>query len=208
MGQQHRLELRTHPASPWPRIDPHAVYGPPDLVLPFLTAAQGKEARKAWRAKAQQEALRGWPPAPPGMAGAALKRYQAKLKSLVERWKRKYPLIGLELIDKKNQIEPLRRGKRAAVGHTPLWRAFEAWAVARLQRDILPIVDPVHVCWRYTPPSTEHAHDEAGVHQTVVDLLQAAAILLDDNLVEHGSESRILAPDPEAPRLEVWVRLS
>lgn len=208
MGQQQRLVLRNHPESPWPRIDPHAVYGPPDLVLRFLTAREGTEARKAWRARASREALAGIPPIPDVVQGKHREAWEKKLKARVERWKRRYPLVGLELIDKKNQIEPVKRGKRMAVGHTPLWRAFETWAVQRLQMDILPIVDPVHVCWRYTPPSTEHAHDEAGVHQTVVDLIQAAAILLDDDLVEHGSESRILEPDPEAPRLEVWVRRS
>lgn len=208
MGQQQRLELRKHPPSPWPRIDPRDIYGPPDLVLRFLRAQEAKEARKAWRARASRAALAGIPPIPHVVQGPHRVAWEKKLKARVDRWKRRYPLVGGELIDKKNQIEPLRRGKRMAVGHTHLWRAFEAWAVQQLQRDILPIVDPVHVCWRYTPPSTEHAHDEAGVHQTVVDLLQAAAILLDDNLVEHGSESRILEPDPEAPRLEVWVRPS
>lgn len=194
---------------------PQAVFGDPDLVLEFLPLAEARARWKRWDQPRRQHLDRVAPIPARGdrsLRARQLRRQRTKLRAA---YREGSPLVGDRLILKKRNSQPMRRGAKMGIGKTNLWRCFEAWAIGRLRqasdrhpRSWLhwPLSVPVHLAWRYHPPDDQARPDHPGVSETVADLVQDAGLVVNDKLVAYDDLSRIEAPDPVRPRLEIWVR--
>lgn len=194
--------------------DPRALYGEPDLVLRFRPLEEDREQRERAGQGIRKHLAQVAPVPARGDRSPEAARAR-KLRARIQAAHRKsHPLVGGHLVPKKNHTTVRRRGHRIGVGKSATWKAFEAWALTRLRQELvrmpgrqhLPYRSGVHLVWRYTPPSLEAYPDHPGVYETVADLVQDLGMVIDDVQIQYDDLSRIEAPDPESPRLEIWVR--
>lgn len=209
-------------STPWPGPayrppDPREVYGPADLVLRFRSVEEDRLELERLDAGFVRRLEQLAPSPPRGDKSPRAKAMRARREAMRRQHREDLPHVGGRIVTlKRNQRIKIRgRGRKATryIGHTALLEAFLDWAIPELEDQVAahpagryPVAGRVHLPWRYVPPDLEAYPDHPGVYETVCDLVQHARGYEDDVLVAYDDWSLIEAPDPLAPRLEIWVR--